>query len=187
MNFIEQNWQLISSHPWVFASFALLFLTIGWGGAKIIYAERIERLKLDLEDARRPAGLVAASGTTFSYPATGRHGRNLLSNSTHSAHVNESFSLRAEVPSGSKLHLVLKLRHTSNEVPVSWDFSVMGVVNWVNGPYEGTQRATVQHFDAEGGLAELKLNLRRAGELEIAAYEASNQTPTWCRTVQIKP
>jgi hypothetical protein len=189
MDILQQNWALISGHPWPFASIALLFFGLGWGAARLLYAERLELLK------ERSGGIKQASSPhqenqkEFSYPTNGRHGRNLLSSSTQEVRADESFSLRAEIPNSSRLHLVLKglppiyLEDTS----ASWSYSVVGVANWVSGEYHQDMKSAEQHFDAESGAADLKLHLHRAGNLTIEAYEGTDQRPTWSKIVQVRP
>lgn len=189
MEILQQNWGLISSHPWVFASVAALFFSLGWGAARLLYVERLELLKEKVDGSKQPTTLQQQDNPKeFSYPTNGRHGRNLLSSTTQEVRVNDSFSLRADIPENSQLHLVLKglppvyVEDTS----ASWSFSSVGVANWVGGDYHQDMQSAEQHFDAESGTAELKLNLHRAGSLTIEAYEGTDQRPTWSKVIQVR-
>jgi hypothetical protein len=189
MEILHQNWGLISSNPWTFASFALLFFGLGWGAARLLYAERLELLKERSGGPKQPLNSQEESVKAFSYPTSGRYGRNLLSSATHEVRANDSFSLRADIPDSSRLHLILKglppiyVEDTS----ASWAYSVVGVVNWVSGDYRQDMDSAEQHFDAESGTAELKLYLHRAGNLTIEAYEGTDQRPTWSKVIQVRP
>lgn len=188
MEFFQQNWAVISSNSWVFASVAVVFFGLGWGAARLLYGERLEILKAKAESQRPETAIVTAAGS-FVYPVNGRHGRNLLSSATHEARANEPISLRAEIPDQSRLHLVLRglppvyVEDTSG----GWGYSVAGVTNWVAGDYHQDMQKAEQHFDAESGTAELSLHLYRAGELTIEAYEGTDQRPTWSKVVKVRP
>ncbi len=187
MEFFQQNWELISSNFWVFESVAVLFFGLGWGAARLLYGERLEILRTKAE-GQKPKAEVVTGASSFAYPVNGRHGRNLLSSATHETRANESISLRAEIPDQSRLHLVLRglppmhIEDTSG----GWGYSVAGVTNWVAGDYHQDMQKAEQHFDAESGIAELKLHLYRAGELTIEAYEGTDQRPTWSKVVQVR-
>lgn len=188
MEFFQQNWALIGSNPWIFATVALLFFSMGWGAARLLYSERLEILKAKAE-RHQPNSAVATGDIQFSYPVNGRHGRNLLSSATHEARINEQLSLRAEIPNQSRLHLVLKglpplyIDDTSG----GWSYSVAGVANWVAHQYHQDMQNAEQHFDAESGVAELRLQLLRQGDLTIEAYEGTDQRPTWSKVIKVRP
>jgi hypothetical protein len=188
MELFQQNWALIGSNFWVFASVAVLFFGLGWGAARLLYRERLEILKAKAE-SQKPKTAILTGGSSFVYAVNGRHGRNLLSRATYEVRVNESTSLRAEIPDQSRLHLVLRglppayIEDTSG----GWAYSVAGVTNWVAGDYHQDMQKAEQHFDAESGTAELKLYLYRQGDLTIEAYEGTDQRPTWSKVVKIKP
>lgn len=188
MEFFQQNWALIGSNFWVFASVATLFFGLGWGAARLLYGERLEILKAKAE-SQKPKTAILNGSSSFVYAVNGRHGRNLLSSATHEVRINEPISLRAEIPDQSRLHLVLRglppayIEDTSG----GWAYSVAGVTNWVAGDYHQDIQKAEQHFDAESGTAELKLYLYWQGELTIEAYEGTDQRPTWSKVVKIRP
>lgn len=187
MELFQQNWTLINSNFWVFASVAVLFFSLGWGAARLLYGERLEILKAKAE-GQKPKTAILTGGGSFDYPATGRHGRNLLSSAIHEVPTNEPISLRAEIPAQSRLHLVLRglAPVCIEDAHGGWGYSLAGVTNWVAGDYHQDTQNAEQHFDAESGTAELKLYLYRQGELTIEAYEGTDQRPTWSKVVKVR-
>lgn len=85
MEFIQKNWEWISSHPWLVITLALMFFLLGWKAATLFYKERIELLK-EKQNGEKPANSEPA---VFEYPQNGRYGKNILSNSVISIKKNE--------------------------------------------------------------------------------------------------
>lgn len=186
MDNLQQIWPVIQDQIWSFSSLALVIFGLGWGAARLFYGERLEILK---EKAGRPKEAPRdSSPKAFAYPTDGRHGRNLLSNTVREARVGDIFSLRAEIPKGSSLHVILKglppiyLEDTS----AAWSYSVVGVANWVAGEYHQDMQAAEQHFNAEVGAAELRLYIHREGELVIEAYEGGPGGNSWRKAMRVR-
>jgi hypothetical protein len=169
MDFFQTHWGWITSDPWAFGAFAVLFLGFGWGVAKLVYEERIAILK---ERVERPSGATPPASPksfAFDYQAQGRHGRNVLASSTHDTIVGEFMSLQAIVPQASHLHVVLTgpPQQLLSDNIAAWSMSVVGIVNWTFGRYQETTQETSQHFNAEGGSADLQIAFHRPGAILV--------------------
>lgn len=181
MDLLQQNWLWISSNPWGSASLAFLCIALGWGAASLLYRERIEILKERLAVSEKNA-----VPTAFTYSSSGRHGKNVLANSTNDVSVEEWLSFRAGVPLKDRLHIELqgpKPRHLGDAGP-SWMYSI-GAINWTASGYDAHDGGR-QSFEAEGGAADLKMQFLRAGEVRIIAREGTSQTPSWTRTLHVQ-
>ncbi len=127
------------------------------------------------------------ASSIFLYPDSGRHGRNLLSNSTHEVIVDEPISLRAEIPPGTKLHLALKAELSSaGGASGGWSYQVDTVMNWTSSSYRADAGRAEQHFDAEAGLADMRLRFHRSGQLTIEGFEGTAQSASWRRVVVLR-
>jgi len=187
MDLLQQHWSWIASNPVGFIAMAALFSGLGWTAAKLIYGERIEVLRTRVERTQEHASPVKGQPAAFTYPPHGRHGRNILSNSTHQVHVNEPLSLHAVIPTPERLHIVLSGLPPIyiSDTSAAWGFSVVGVVNWVQSLYHQDMKAAQQHFDAEAGPADLQLSFSRTGDLVIQAFEGGSQSLSWTRRIRV--
>jgi len=181
MDLLQQNWLWISNNPWGFASLALFCIALSWGAASLFYRERIEILKERLAAPEKRAVPAA-----FTYTSSGRHGTNILANSTNDVFVEEWLSFRAEVPPKDRLHIELqgpKPKYLDDTGP-SWMYGI-GAINWTASGYDPHDGGR-QSFEAEGGAADLKLQFLRAGEVQIIAREGTTQSPSWTRTLRVQ-
>lgn len=181
MNFLQENWLWISTNPWSVAGFALICISIGWGAATLLYQERIALLKERQATSTKETSL----STAFIYPPVGRHGKNILANSTNDIFIQEWLSFRAEVPPKSRLHIELqgpKPEHLDDTGP-SWVFGI-SIINWTANGYDEASGGR-QSFLAEDGIADLKLQFIRSGNVQITAFEGISQTPSWTKTLRV--
>jgi len=128
-----------------------------------------------------------STAVNLHYPEHGRHGPNILSNSTHEVFTQEGVSMRAEIPARSKLQVRIKM-DLPDQTKFGWFYDTSKISNWVNRGYEqptGTGRAT-QLFDAEPGSADIEVRFQQTGNLQIEVYEGEAQSPSWSRTVHIR-
>ncbi|NAW33742.1 hypothetical protein [Halomonas alimentaria] len=181
MKFLYENWNWISSNAWVATGFALLFFGLGWGSARILYHERLELLK-----AKSGSAESQPPSTSFTYPQFGRHGKNVLANTTTNVVAEEWVSLRAEIPVNSELHVEMcgPQPEYLDDTEGSWMYSIGHVINWTASEYDFSNGGK-QCFDAEGGIADMKLRFTRAGVVKISAYEGGAQRVTWERTFNV--
>lgn len=190
MEWLDTHWDWLATNPKGAITLALVLIGGTWLAAKAFYRERIDHLKERLEaEKAKPtaASSVPDSAEVFEYPPGGRHGRNLLSNGVQEVAVGEHVSLRAQVPRGTRLHVVLRglppiyLEDTS----AGWNYSLGGITNWSARTYRGDAAVPEQHFDADGGVADLDLTFARTGDLFIEVFEGTDQVATWSRKVRV--
>jgi hypothetical protein len=183
MELVQQNWHWISTNPWGAAGLALLCITFGWAAASLFYQERIEVLK----ERQSVPKKQTSSSPQFVYPTVGRHGKNVLANSTKDVFVGDWLSFRAEIPSKSRLHIELQGPEFEDldDTGASWMYSI-STINWTTSKYDA-QNGGRQFFDAEEGTADLKLQFARAGEVRITALEGASQTPSWTKVLRVRP
>jgi hypothetical protein len=186
MELLKENWNWIVSNPWGFATMSVLLLGAGWAAAKMFYSERIELLKArasghDSRSADKP------TIKKFQYRPIGRHGRNVLADTTHDATVGDPMSLQAEIPDGEKLHVVMRGPPPSSLSPTlgAWYYSVIGVANWAPSTYKEDTSSSTQHFNAEVGQAEMKFTFNRTGDVVIEAFEGETRKPSWSKTIHV--
>jgi hypothetical protein len=161
-------------------------LGIGWGVARQLYIERIELLKAQIAS---PSKISSENGpvTDFRYRPHGRHGRNVLAETTHDVAVGEQLSLQANVPEGKKLHVVLHgpQPQSLSEISGAWHFSVIGVNNWTNSRYQENTSGCVQHFNAEEGPADMQFFFSRPGQVEVQVFEGDDRAATWSKSLHV--
>lgn len=182
MDLLQQNWLWITGNPWGATGLALLCITLGWGAAGLLYQERIEILK----ERQAAPEKQNSSSAAFAYPSIGRHGKNVLANSTNHVFVGEWLSFRAEIPPKSRLHIELqgpKPEHLG-DTGASWSYSI-GTINWTASGYDAHAGGR-QSFEAEEGTADLKLQFARPGAVQITALEGASQAPSWTRTLRVR-
>ncbi len=186
MTLLQQNWAWISSNGWGAATLAVACVVFGWGAATLFYQERMTLLK-ERQTKPEKAAPETPPITSVSYPSDGRHGKNVLANSTDDVIVNEPNSFRAVVPPNSRLHIKLEGSFLENPsvVPASWSYAV-GPINWTANRYEA-ERGGRQSFVAEGGTADLKIFFGRPGEVRITAFEGESPSPSWTKTIRVRP
>lgn len=128
----------------------------------------------------------AASCAVITYPSVGRHGKNVLANSTDDVFVEEWLSFRAEIAPKSRLRIGLQgpKPEYMDDTRASWCYSI-GPINWTASEYD-PQGGGRQYFDAEEGTADLKLRFDRPGEVQITALEGASQTPSWIRILRVR-
>lgn len=182
MEFLRQNWEWIAMNPWGFGTFIILAFGAGWTAAKLFYRERLELLKARAESTNHVTNSESAA-QVFEYVANGRHGPNILAATLHDIVVDQELSLRANIPEGQTLHVVL---HGSpdeylDDTSAAWAYNVVGVTNWVMSKYQDSTSPPVQHFNAESGRAELELSFCRPGIVRVEVFEGSGTTPTWVK------
>ena len=186
MELNKANWDWILNNPWGFAALSLLIFGAGWGLAKLFYSERIELLKAQIASAgTRSSESSPVSG--FHYRSHGRHGRNLLAETTHDVVVDEQLSFQATVPEGRRVHVVLRgpQPHSLSETAGAWYFPVIGVNNWTASKYQENTSGCVQHFNAEEGPADMQLFFARAGRVQIEAFEGDDRAATWSKCIYV--
>ncbi|MBI2814784.1 MAG: hypothetical protein HYX71_10915 [Opitutae bacterium] len=121
----------------------------------------------------------------FNYPEQGRHGPNILSNSTHTVYTMDGVSMRAEIPANSKLQVKLKM-DIRKQTDAGWYYDISKISNWVNRGYEQPIGQASQLFDAEPGRADIELRFQQSGMLQIEVYEGEAKSPSWVRTVRVQ-
>lgn len=101
----------------------------------------------------------------YSYAQYGRYGKNILANSTSTVKVEESVSLRAEMPDGARLHIEMEgpERVYLSDNNASWQYSVGKSINWSAQDYKN-EKGGFQAFNAEGGVADKELIFNRVGD-----------------------
>jgi hypothetical protein len=182
MDFFEKNWAWLSASPWTTLTFATLFIGIGWGVASLYY-ERV----LKIHEARgEPPAQADLPSRVFVYDQAGRYGKNILANSVKDVHVGEKLSLRADIPSNSRLHIELHGPVRSGQVGMGAWFVTLPFINWTKRAYNDTNGAN-QIFDAEAGLAELEICFAWSGEIKISATEGTSPMPNWTKTLRVHP
>lgn len=186
MDLFKANWDWIASNPWGFAALSLLMFGLGWGLAKLLYGERLELLKVQLFSLSKSCpenGPV----TEFRYRSHGRHGRNVLADTTHDVTIDEKLSFQADVPDGEKLHVVLHGPQPQllSETSGAWHFSVIGVNNWTNSKYQENTSGCVQHFNAEEGPADMQFFFARPGQVKIEVFEGDSRAATWSKSLHV--
>ncbi|MES2740770.1 MAG: hypothetical protein V4754_07435 [Pseudomonadota bacterium] len=180
MTLVQQNWAWISSNGLVAAILAATCFGLGWAAATLFFQERMAVLK---ERQTKPESQASKS---FTYPNEGRHGKNVLSNSTDHAVVGEHNSFRAVVPANSKLRIKLEgpAPKNSSDIGPSWSYGV-GPINWTANLYE-PELGGSQSFVAEAGTADLMLKFTRPGEVRIIAFEGESPSPSWTKVIRVR-
>jgi len=186
MEFFRENWDWISSNPWLTMTLIILSFASGWGVARLFYGERISVLKEKLAGATSKISVTRNSSNEFRYPHAGRYGRNILANSIHDANVGDEMSFSAEVPDGGKLHVVLNLS-SGKSVNTIWGFSVDGKENWTHSRFHFCDKTQsyIQHFNAETGKADMKFSLMNPGVISVKAFEGESQNITWEKNIHV--
>ena len=186
MDLIKANWDWIASNPWGFAALAALLFGAGWGFAKLLYSERIELLKAQIA-ASSESGTSKIPATKFLYRPNGRHGRNVLADTTHDVTAGDQLSFQADVPDGKKLHVVVHgpPPQSLSETFGAWYFSVIGVNNWTHSTYQENTSGPIQHFNAEDGRADMMFFFGRPGEVLIDVFEGDSKSPAWSKTIHV--
>ena len=183
MDFIKNNWEWISAHPWLIITIALMFLVLGWKTATLYYKERIELLKEKNNNSLK----LDNEPELFEYPQSGRYGKNLLSNSVITTDLNEKVALRAEIPKKSRIFIEIrgpKPLHKS-DLGASWQMSMSRLLNWTFNTYEFDSGGR-QEFTAENGVADLELEFIRSGEVTITVFEGEDRNASWDKTIIVK-
>lgn len=182
MEFFEKNWAWLSAYPWNTISFAALFIGIGWGLASLYY-ERVLKIHEANSGGSGPINFPLAE---FIYAQSGRYGQNLLANSVKDVQVGEKLSLRAEIPSGSRLHIELNGMKRGEHTGMGAWFVTLPFINWTMRSYTDIDGAK-QIFDAESGLAELEFSFAWTGQVEICVTEGVSTMPNWKKIVRVHP
>jgi hypothetical protein len=183
MDFIKNNWEWISTHPWLVITIALMFFVLGWKAATLFYKERIELLK----EKNNNVPKVDNEPETFKYPQSGRYGNNVLSNSVITTTLNGKVALRAETPQYSRILIEMlgpKPLHKS-DLGASWQMSMSKLLNWTFNTYDFDNGGR-QEFTAENGVADLELEFLRSGEVTINIFEGEDRNPSWQKTIIVK-
>lgn len=187
MGLLQQNWGWITANPWGFTTFLALAFGAGWGAAKLFYGERIELLKAKASSPNQRSAKEQSIRKSHLYVANGRHGPNLLGATTHDVFIGQELSLRADIADNETLHVVLHgpphacLSDTSG----AWYYNVVGVTNWVISKYQDNTSSPVQHFNAESGLAELKLIFSRSGNVRVEVFEGDSSSASWTKDIRV--
>ena len=179
MEFFETNWEWLSAQPWTALGLAVIFFSAGWGLA-FLYYDRI----IKIHEANSGIPTAASSPVSIAYPQAGRYGKNILANSVKDVQVGEKLSLRAEIPSESRLHIELRGPRREGRVSMAAWFVTLPFINWAKRNYDDADGAR-QIFDAEGGLAELEIRFEWTGEVEIFATEGTSPMPNWTKTLRV--
>ncbi|MBY6017366.1 hypothetical protein KUW04_06185 [Halomonas denitrificans] len=183
MEFIRNNWEWISTHPWLVITIALMFFVLGWNAANLFYKERMELLKEKSNNAPKENSKPEA----FKYPKSGRYGKNILSNSVITTSLNEKVALRAETPQNSRILIEMlgpKSLHKS-DLGGSWQMSMSKLLNWTCNTYDFDNGGR-QEFTAENGVADLELEFLRPGEVTINVFEGEDCNPSWQKKITVK-
>ncbi|MCC2961424.1 hypothetical protein LK540_13425 [Massilia sp. IC2-278] len=179
LDFLEKNWDWLNAKPWAAATFAVIFLSMGWAGARIF-----DKIKSFFE--ARNSSIQNLPSATITYPPAGNYGKNILANSVKDVHVDERVSMRAEIPPGTRLHIELKGPRREGQTGMGAWFITLPYMNWIKRDYHDNDSAR-QNFDAESGVAELQMWFAWVGEVEISAIEGSSPTPSWSKTIRVHP
>jgi hypothetical protein len=182
MEFFEKNWEWLSGSPWITISFAALFIGIGWGLAALYY----ERVLKIYEARSSDGGPINLPPAEFVYAQSGRYGPNILANSVKDVQVGEKLSLRAEIPSGSRLHIEINGMERGGQTGMGAWFVTLPFINWTKRSYSDIDGAN-QIFDAESGLAELEFSFAWTGQVEICVTEGASTIPNWKKIVRVHP
>jgi hypothetical protein len=183
MDFIKNNWEWISDHPWLVITIALMFFVLGWKAATLYYKERIELLKEKNNNTPKSDN----ESVLFKYPQSGRYGKNILSNSVMTTTLNEKVALRAETPENSRILIEMlgpKALHKS-DLGGSWQMSMPKLLNWTFNTYDFDNGGR-QEFTAENGVADLELEFLRSGEVTITVFEGEDRNASWQKTIIVK-
>jgi hypothetical protein len=180
LSFWRDNWDWISSNWWGAVSLVIFGILFGAGAAKL-YFQWPGKAK---SDGHAPEDSV--SSERFKYPEHGRHGKNVLSNFVNDVTVNEQLSLRAEVPSSSRLTMEIlgPPPTTLDDNGGSWHMRVGQTVNWSYNTYI-SEHGGKQQFRAEGGTADLQITFAREGTVRISVYEGDATAASWGKTLQV--
>ena len=183
MDFIKSNWEWISNHPWHVITIAFMFFVLGWKAATLYYKERIELLKEKNNNSVKPE----SEPEQFKYPQSGRYGKNILSNYVLTSTLNEKVALRVEIPQKSRILIVMLGPEMLNKTDRggSWRMSLSKLSNWTFNNYDSDNGGR-QEFTAESGVADLELELTRAGEITITVFEGEDRNPSWEKTIEVK-
>ena len=115
------------------------------------------------------------------YSATGAHGANILSNAVTSVKANDYYSMKADVPKGMSLKIVLKdgiwAYEVSSDEPVNWKVS----------QYDNLRQEFI--VIKSGKLSDLKIEFWSTfGKyITIEYYENGDKTPTKTKILEIIP
>lgn len=183
LGFLQDNWGWISSNWWGSIGLVVLGATFGAVVTKLYY----QRPNYEVP-ATKDSAVIEAENASFSFPQFGRHGKNVLSNSVGDVEIGESLSLRASIPSASRISVEMRgpLPTYLDDTMASWGMRLGQSINWTWDTYKPDQGGK-QQFNAEGGPADLLIQFAREGEVEIAVYEGESRAPSWTKTLHVHP
>lgn len=194
LKIVDTNWAWLIENPLGFLAIAAIFFAIGWKFSTNFHKERIEeksaenrKLKLELDENNKK-DTKEKRADTFAYSDRGRHGRNVLSNTTHDVSIGEYLSFQAIVPDCSTLQITLHgppMTSIGETSLGAWFFSAIGVTNWVHSEYQESTSCPTQHFNAEAGSADMKFHFKRPGKVLIEAFENGTKTASWTKQINI--
>lgn len=183
LDFFKDNWGWISSNWWGSIGLILAGTIAGMTVIKLYYGRPRQTESESSSSSKR-----ALLEEKFAYKEYGRHSKNILANSISDIEINESVSIRAEVPGSSRILVELRgptPTYIGDGAP-SWYIPMGKSINWTFGGYF-PEKGGKQQFKAEGGIAELTLNFAREGEVQVLVYEGESRTPSWTKQLTVHP
>ena len=121
---------------------------------------------------------------SVTYPATGSFGVNILSDDVTFLTIDNDYSMKAEVPEGLSLTIVLKSEAASPYYP--WGIELSSPFNWAITTYDfdtQSQQFTVK----EGGkISDLRLVIGHAPYIIVEYYENGATAPTKIKTLEVR-
>lgn len=177
MKLLRDNWDWITLNPWGAASLAILLFLLGWGAARLFYRERLAVLA-----EQRNSETLQQGTKKFTYPKSGRFGRNILSRSTTNIFKDEEVSLRADVPKGKELSIELRSLEPNNteQKKAAWLCPLGKSINWSEQKYQYSEGGH-QLFECEEGVADKEIHFKCPGEIAVKVYEDGAPSATWSR------
>lgn len=137
---------------------------------------------------------------SYTFPATGEAGRNILAPGVTQVSQGEHVALSAVVPHDRKLVVVVKsepevapANDPSGMPPTgggmgAWSYSIAPApLNWRGNRYTPAtpQVGAIQTFTAMEGPAELDLQFGKPGLITLDVHEQGNPTPTWSKQIRV--
>jgi len=120
-------------------------------------------------------GSSNTSGTNISYPPTGNSGENILSDSVKVTRSGKIYSIKADVPLGKALRVVLK--------GGTWVcVNPPAPVNWTLGTYDSVNKSQEFTVTESAKLNDMAITFTTNGTYTLEYYENNAVTPTRVRT-----
>ena len=207
MNFLQQNWEMISANSWLFASWSLIIGSLTWTIIHFLYKHRldlykhrgeedaaeIKRLRDKISELKEGRGReeitpflatpVPSAPGKYDYPDAGDNGMNILGQTLTDLIVGQSYSMAAKIPENSALKIQLTGTPPTylEQMAAAWGYSV-STRNWQGSRYD--EKDHTQIFTAKGGDAELAFKPWRPGKITISVYEGG-RTPAWEKVLKV--